>query len=90
MQMSLRTYGNLEITGSIMEVPRAKEPTVPRPIEKKSILPLDLSKKRSSMLLSKSLAPPTRSVSQLSQSNKKPNPSIDNKNQDVNRPFIFF
>ena len=89
MQMSARSYGNLEITGSIMEVPRAKEPTVPRPIDKKSILPLDLNKKRSSMLLSKSLAPPTRSVSQLSQSNKKPHPSVENKNQDVIRPFIF-
>ena len=81
MQMSVRSYGNLEITGSIMEVPRAKEPTVPRPIEKKTILPLDLNKKRSSVLLSKSLAPPTRSVSQLSQSNKKS--SNENKNYDV-------
>ena len=89
MQMSVRSHGSLEITGSIMEVPRAKEPTVPRPIDKKSILPLDLNKKRSSMLLSKSLAPPTRSVSQLSQSSKKPNPIVDNKNQDVIRPFIF-
>ena len=84
MQMSVRTsYGNLEITGSIMEVPRAKEPTLPRPIEKKTILPLDLGKKRSSILLSKSIASSSRSISQLSQTNmKKPAPSNE-KNFEV-------
>ena len=84
MQMSIRSHGNLEITGSIMEVPR-KEPTLSRekPTEKRTILPLDLNKKRSSVLLSKSLAPPTRSVSQLSQSNKKSQPNNDIKNFEV-------
>jgi hypothetical protein len=84
MQMSIRSHGNLEITGSIMEVPR-KEPTLSRekPMEKRTILPLDLNKKRSSVLLSKSLVPPTRSVSQLSQSNKKSQPNNDIKNFEV-------
>ena len=87
MQMSMRSYGNLEITGSIMEVPRAKEPSLPRTIEKKTILPLDLSKKRSSILLSKAISSSTRSISQLSQNNKKSTP---NQNMEVKKRRIKF
>lgn len=73
MQMSVRpSFDNLEITGSIMEVPRAKEPTLPRPSEKRTILPIDLKKKPSSIILTtKSLVASTRSISQLSMTNKK-------------------
>jgi hypothetical protein len=73
-----------------MELPPAKEPTLARVIEKKSILPLDLTKKRS-LILSKALTP-NRSLSQLStQSSKKCDTAKEqqpNKNYEVLLSFI--
>jgi len=86
----MKSFDNLAITGNIMELPPAKEPTLARVIEKKSILPLDLTKKRS-LILSKALTP-NRSLSQLStQSSKKCDTAKEqqpNKNYEVLLSFI--
>ena len=65
--MSTKMFQNLSITGSIMEVPPPKESTIPRPIDKKRIVPLDIPKRNSanSIVANKALKS-NRSFSQMS------------------------
>lgn len=63
--MSIKSFNSLEITGSFLEVPPAKEPT--RALDKKVLNPIDLNaKRRNTSLLQVSRSLTNRSLSQLS------------------------
>ncbi|CAF0968508.1 unnamed protein product [Brachionus calyciflorus] len=70
--MSSKAVLNLSITGSLMEIPRPKDVSIPRPIDKKRITPLDIPKRNSANVIATSrIVKTNRSSSQLSNQAEK-------------------